>query len=474
MHLSQLLAGLSYKLYGNGDIDISSLSCHTASVTRGCMFFCIKGANVDGNNLLMKAVGDGAVVVVSDHKLPTAVTQVVVNDVRLTMALVSKAFYNNCVDSLHVVSVVGTNGKTSSTYIMEGIFSRAGFNTGIIGSNGVFINGKHYSSMLTTPDPIDMHYWLYQMYLNHVQYVFVEMSAHAIHYNKHAGIVADIAVFTNCSQDHLDFFGDMDSYASTKMRYFCQQYANNAVVNIDDHIGKAIADSGKLPCVTYGCGDNADIYATDYSDNAEGMSFQLHIDDSYTVSSQLHAKFSVYNTMCAISVAKLVGIDMNTILGAVADIASIEGRNNTIMRSDNVRIVVDFAHTPDGIDNILRYLSESTEGRLIVVFGCGGNRDKFKRPLMAEAVSRYAYYAIVTNDNPRHESPLGIVGDITPSISCPYCVVLNRSQATQHALAMAQCGDTIAILGKGAEKFQEIKGRKYPYNDIEVVQKLIR
>lgn len=474
MHLSQLLAGLCYTLHGNGDIDIGSLACHTANVHGGCMFFCIKGANVDGNQLVSKAVGDGAVVVVCDHILPTAITQVVVNDVRLTMALVAKAFYNNCVDSLHVVSVVGTNGKTSCTYIMEGIFSRAGYNTGIIGSNGVFINGKHYSSTLTTPDPIDMHYWLYQMYLNHVQYVFVEISAHAIYYNKHTGIVADMAVFTNCSQDHLDFFGDMDSYSSTKMRYFCQHYANNAVVNIDDKIGRAIADSSNIPCFSYGCSDSADIYATNYCESIHGMSYTLHMGQQYTVNSQLHAQFNVYNTLCAISVARLVGIDMPVILDAIADIASVEGRNNTIVRSDNVNIVVDFAHTPDGIDNILGYLRTVTDGNLIVVFGCGGNRDKFKRPLMAEAVSRYADYAIVTNDNPRHESPLGIVGDITPSISCNYCVLLNRSQATQHALAMAKCGDTIAILGKGAEKYQEIKGRKYPYNDIEVVQKLIR
>ncbi len=474
MHLSQLLAGLSYQLVGNGDIEVGSLACHTANVCNGCMFFCIKGNNVDGNSLLSKVVGDGAVVVVCDHILPSAVTQVIVSDVRLSMALIAKAYYHNCADSLHIVSVVGTNGKTSSTYIMEGIFAKAGYNTGIIGSNGVFVCGKHYGSMLTTPDPIELHYWLYQMYLNHVQYVFVEISAHAIHYSKHVGIVADMAVFTNFSQDHLDFFGDMDRYSSTKKSYFCQQYAHNAVVNVDDTVGRQIFDSANIPCVGYGC-NGGEITATQYSENAQGMSYMLHIGkQSYHVSSMLHAKFNVYNTLCAISVAMLVGIDIDTILSAVAGIASVEGRNYTIMRSDDVRVVVDFAHTPDGIVNILSYLKDSTAGSLIVVFGCGGNRDKFKRPLMAGAVCKYADYAIVTNDNPRYESPLGIVGDIIEMLDCPYCVMLNRSQATQHALSLAKCGDTVAILGKGAERYQEIKGRKYPYSDIEVVQKLIR
>lgn len=475
MHLGELLQGLSYTVIGNADVEVESLACHTADVKQGCMFFCIKGLQIDGHQLFRKAVGDGAVVLVVDHVLDTKVTQVVVEDVRQVMAQCAKRFYDNVCDKMRIVCVVGTNGKTSTTYLLDAIFGKAGYNTAVIGSNGVFINGQHHDSALTTPDPIQLHKWLYQAYLNKVQYVFMELSAHAIALRKNSGIVAEVTAFTNFTQDHLDFFGDMESYCSTKKSVFCEQYTKAEVINFDDKVGKELINESNLPTITYGIDSNAFVNATDVLSTDNGISYTLSIgENKAVVKYALKGKFNVYNTLCATAIAYHFGIDIDTIVNGISQVDSIDGRNMTIMRNDGVRIVVDFAHTPDGLENILSYLKSVTQGNLIAVFGCGGNRDKYKRPLMAEKVSKWCNFAIITNDNPRYESPQSIAEEIATAMSINYKVVLNRSQATQIALDIAQSGDTVAILGKGAECYQEIKGKKYPYSDIDVVMRLIR
>jgi len=473
MQLSQLLMGLNYTLQGNGDVEVEALSCDTSTVRPGAMFFCLKGDNYDGHDFFRKALGDGATVVVCQHKLDTKATQVVVDDTRAFMSLVAKRFFHNAVDKLKVICVVGTNGKTSTTYLLDAIFNKAGYNTGVIGSNGVFINGHRYESKLTTPDPIELNYWFYQMYLNKVHFVFMELSAHAIYYKKMFGIVSDLTIFTNFSQDHLDFFCDMKHYGQTKKSYFCKQSTKIAVVNNDDELGKEIAAQTNLPLVTYGC-NKADVVATDVQIKTDGISYLLDLyGEKAKVDYSLCGKFNVYNTLAASTVAKLYGIGIDKIVKGLQEVSYIEGRNETMFRQDGMRIVVDFAHTPDGIVNILSYLKSTCRGNLIVVFGCGGNRDKFKRPLMAKAVSQFADFAVVTNDNPRFESPSSIANDVVAGLSCSYKVVLNRSQATQFALSVAKVDDTVAILGKGAEKYQEIKGRKYPYCDVDVVHKML-
>lgn len=473
MHLSQLLMGLNYTLVGNGDVKVTSLACDTSKVKQGAMYFCLKGDSFDGHDFFRKALGDGASVIVCQRQLDTKATQIVVDDTRAFMSLVAKRFYHNAVDKLKVICVVGTNGKTSTTYLLDAIFNKAGYNTGVIGSNGVFINGHRYDSKLTTPDPIELNYWFYQMYLNKVHFVFMELSAHAIYYKKMYGIVSDLTVFTNFSQDHLDFFADMEQYKQTKKSHFGKYSTKIAVVNCDDSVGREIMQETNLPLVTYGCG-SADVSASQIQIRHDGISYLLDLyGEKSLVNYSLCGKFNVYNTLAASTVAKLFGISVDNIVEGLSEVKFVEGRNETMFRNDGMRIVVDFAHTPDGIVNILSYLKSTCKGNLIVVFGCGGNRDKFKRPLMAQAVSKFADFAVVTNDNPRFEAPTSIVDDLLPGMTCQYKVILNRSQATEFALSVAKVDDTVAILGKGAEKFQEIKGRKYPYCDVDVVHKII-
>lgn len=473
MHLQQLLNGLCYEIRGDGFADVTSLACDTRQVKSGCMFFCLRGANVDGHALFRKVVGDGAVAIVCDHPLDTEITQVIVKDTREFMSLVAKNFYHNAIDKMKLIAVVGTNGKTSTTYLIESVLNCAGYNTGVIGSNGVFINGQHHDSILTTPDPIQLHSWFYQMYLNKVHFVVMEVSAHAIAFKKMAGVKADLTVFTNFSQDHLDFFSDMRQYADVKKSFFNRRYTATAVVNADDKLGQEIIADCDLPIVTYGTG-NADVTATNIRCD-DGISYSLNMyGENAEVSYPLRGMFNVYNTLAAGCAVRMFGIKVDKIIEGISGVTCIDGRNETFIRSDGVRVVVDFAHTPDGIRNILTYLKSQCTGSLIVVFGCGGNRDKFKRPLMGQTVSEFADFAVITNDNPRFESPGAIVRDIKGGMRCPYKVVLNRSQATEFALLIAKSGDIVAVLGKGAERFQDIKGRKYPYSDVDVVNNLLK
>lgn len=473
MYLQELLNGVCCKIVGNGNPNISSLSCDTSTVQSGCMFFCLKGRKFDGHNFFRKVIGDGCVALVCEKQLDTKALQVIVSDTRSAMAQIAKNFYDSCVDRLKIISIVGTNGKTSTSYILESILSEAGFNTAVIGTNGIFFNGQKHDSLLTTPDPITLHYWFKQMYLNKVQVVIMEASAHAIALRKLQGIRSDFAIFTNFSQDHLDFFDTMEKYANVKMSFFCEENVKNAVVNIDDEIGMKIAEA--FPnVVTYSLTKKADGVAKDLSLLADSTTFQVEVfRQTAEVTTHLAGKFNVYNILAALTCAAAIGVDVDTAIEGIKEIYYINGRNEIIMRSDGMRVVVDFAHTPDGVENILRYLKSTTKGNLIVVFGCGGNRDKFKRPLIAEKVSQYADFAVLTNDNPRFEDPRAIAQDVISRLSCPYKLLLNRSQATEFALSAAKSDDTVAVLGKGAEMYQEIKGKKFPYSDVDVVKSLL-
>ena len=473
MYLQQILNGVSFQTVGEGNPEITSLSCDTSTVKQGCLFFCLKGTKYDGHDFFRKAIGDGAVAIVCEKPLETQALQIVVEDVRSVMCIAAKNFYDNCVDRLKIISIVGTNGKTSTSYVLEAILTKAGYKTAVIGTNGVFFNGQRHSSALTTPDPIELHYWFRQMYLNKVNVVIMEVSAHAIALRKMRGICSEVAIFTNFSQDHLDFFRTMDNYAKAKKSFFVPEYVKNVVTNVDDELGKEIVTL--LPSATYSVMGQADATATDVKIGKEKSVYHAELfGQSALITTRLAGIFNVYNTLAAATCASVLGVDVDTIVSAIEEVRCVSGRNETIIRSDGARIVVDFAHTPDGIQNILTFLKRTTEGKLIVVFGCGGNRDKFKRPLMAEKVSEYADFAVLTNDNPRFEDPKLIAQDVSERLTCRYKVVLNRSQATEYALSIATGADTVAILGKGAEEYQEIKGRKFPYSDVEVVRNLLR
>lgn len=472
MFIQQIINGLKCQVIGNDNPDVTSLSCDTSTVCAGSLFFCLKGQQYDGHNFFRKVIGDGAVAIVTEKRLDTSLLQIVVPNCRVAMAVCAKNFYQHCADKMRLIAIVGTNGKTSTSYILQNILQKSGTNTAVVGTNGVFFNNQHLACNLTTPDPILLHKLFKQMYQNNVQTVVMEVSAHAIALQKIYGLHFDVAIFTNFSQDHLDFFQTMEKYSQTKSSFFTADNVTNAVVNVDDTLGKKIYN--QIQSVSYGMGENCDCYLQNVQQLDGYTQFQISLfGNRAVIKTKLCGKFNLYNVLSACSCASLLGVPLNAIVDAVQEVEFIDGRNQTLMRNDGAKIVIDFAHTPDGINNILSYLKSVTQGQLIVVFGCGGNRDKFKRPLMAEVVSKYADFAIVTNDNPRFEDPKVIADDITTRLSCKHKVILNRSQATEFALSLASCGDTVAILGKGAEKYQEIRNRKIPYSDLEIVTRLL-
>ena len=459
-------------MLGVDNPNVTSLACDTSSVKPGCLFFCLKGQQYDGHDFFRKVIGDGAVAIVTERKLDTSLLQIIVPNCRIAMSVCAKNFYEHCADKMRLLAIVGTNGKTSTSYILQNILQKSGTNTAVIGTNGVFFNNQHIVCNLTTPDPILLHKLFRQMYQNNVKTVVMGVSAHAIALYKVFGLHFDVAIFTNFSQDHLDFFHTMERYAEVKRTFFCGDNISNAVVNVDDSLGKQIYK--QVPSVSFGMDTNCDCFAYNVQDDGDYTKFEMSLfGKNAVVKTKLAGKFNVYNILSASATASLLGVPTSVILNAVNEVEHIDGRNQTLMRSDGAKIVIDFAHTPDGVNNILSYLKSVTTGQLIVLFGCGGNRDKFKRPLMAEVVSEYADFAIVTNDNPRFEDPKVIADDIVARLSCKYKVVLNRSQATEFALSLASCADTVAILGKGAERYQEIKNKKIPYSDLDVVTRLL-
>lgn len=480
MQLSELLSGINYiDVKGNTDLNISSLSCDSRRVKKDGLFFCLEGTQTDGHIFAHKAVADGAVALVCGRDVNLAddsVCRIIVSDTRAVMSKMAKTFFHSACDLLNIISVVGTNGKTSTTYLLDAILKETGEKTAVIGSNGVWIGERRIKSALTTPDPIDLHELFYKIHLNKIRYVIMEVSAHAIALKKMEGVTSDIAVFTNLSQDHLDFFKNMQTYAAVKESFFDKKYVRVGVINADDELGMKILKNADLSMISYGCENPADVFASDFEGSEKGISYTLGLcGETKRVSYSLKGKFNMYNTLAASAAARLYGIKADVIAQGISKVKSIDGRNETFFMKSGARVVVDFAHTPDGVENILSYMSSTGKkgGRLIVVFGCGGGRDKFKRPLMGKAVAKYADLAIVTDDNPRFEDSFSIFRDIVAGLKENYEIIQNREDAIFHALNQAGAADTVAILGKGAERYQEIKGRKYPFYDIEVVHRFL-
>lgn len=475
MRLCELIADLPVvAIHGDAEKNVNYLSCRADNIKNNTMFFCLRGKNIDGHIFAQKVALEGAGVIVVEKKLMLSaeVTQVVVRDVRLFMSLCAKNFYGSPSDKLKIIGITGTNGKTTTTYILKSIFESCGYSVGVIGTNGVVIDKKRYANQLTTPDPIELYEWLYKMYLNGIEYVLMEVSAHAIFFNKIEGITFEVGVFTNFSRDHLDFFKDMEEYGEVKMRFFNRKYCKVGVVNGDDILGEKIMQQSKLPIVTYGICSPTDIFAIDEKVDLDGISYTINLcDEVARVEYSLKGRFNVYNTLCASAVARILGINIGQIAQGISSIDYIEGRSEIYYLKNGCRVVVDFAHTPEGFANILSYLKTTTTGKLVCVFGCGGNRDKFKRPLIGVEVSKYCDFAFITNDNPRYENPQSIIKDILYGISIPYEVIESREIAILQAIDYAKETDTIAILGKGAEKFQEQNGRRYPFSDVDVVKK---
>ncbi|MCD8308501.1 MAG: UDP-N-acetylmuramoyl-L-alanyl-D-glutamate--2,6-diaminopimelate ligase [Clostridia bacterium] len=458
------------------DVEISGLCTDSSKVNQGDLFFCYEGERFDSHCCAEQAAKSGAAAIVCERKLDCPLPQVIVKDGRAAVARAARAFYGNADEKLKIVAVTGTNGKTTTTFMLAEIFKANGNSTGIIGTLGIIYGNKHIAPELTTPDPIYLHSVFKDMAESGVEYVFMEVSAHALYFDKIAGITFAAGIFTNCTQDHLDFFSSMKEYSECKKLLFKGGRCKLSVLNSDDALGREISRFAPDP-VMYGLKNPADIFAVDICDGISGISFVINIyDELYDIKLNLPAEHNVYNAMAAAACASEMGVDIGVIAKGLYNLKKVDGRLELAGRYNGGDIFVDFAHTPDGLEKSLQALKKLCKGRLYCLFGCGGNRDKSKRPIMGEVAAKYADFCIITSDNPRFEDPYEIITQIEEGLrpsGKSYVTVTDRQTATEYAVKLLKEGDILLVAGKGGENYQEIMGIKHSYNDNTVIKNII-
>ncbi len=464
---------------GEWEREISVLSVDSRKRIKNGLFFCIKGENTDSHLLAEEAVEKGAVAVVTERRLSVNVPQILVKDTRKTLAQLSSVFYGEPSKRLKVIGITGTNGKTTTSYMLSSIFKAAGKSVGVIGTLGVRYGRKSYSSDLTTPDPIALQSTLADMLMCGVEYAIMEVSAHALYYNKTAGVEFAACIFTNLTQDHLDFFENMSAYKSAKEELFLPKNCPIAVLNGDDEAGREFGKRRDESVKThyYGLQTPCDAFAIVTDENLYGSECLLNIDDKLSrISLSMVGRHNIYNALAAATCACALGVSVHALSAGLTEIQGVDGRLEHAGNYRGGEIFVDFAHTPDGLGKSLDALRPHCKGRLITLFGCGGNRDKSKRPLMGEVVAKKSDFAVLTSDNPRYEDPLDIISGIEKGyrrFSVRYVVVPDRKRAIEYALEFLKKGDILLVAGKGGEDYQEVMGIKYPFNDQDIIEKLL-
>jgi UDP-N-acetylmuramoyl-L-alanyl-D-glutamate--2,6-diaminopimelate ligase len=442
-------------------------------VRPGALFFCVPGANVDGHALAVDALGAGAVALVVERWLDLDAAQVLVGSTRAAMGPVSAFVFGDPAASMTLVGVTGTNGKTTVTYVLESVFRRAGLAPGVIGTTGARIDGTPVALARTTPEAPDLQRLLARMRAEGVRAVAMEVSSHALAYKRVGGIVFDAAMFTNLSQDHLDFHPSMEEYFAAKASLFAPGRARRGVLNADDPWGRRLREAASIPVTTFAVDADAEVRAEDVRVDARGIGFTV---DGTAVRSELRGAFNVSNCVGAFAVARAVGIDDDVTAAGIGEVTGVPGRMEPVDVGQPFLVVVDYAHTPDSIHSVLRGARPLAAGRVIVVFGCGGDRDRAKRSLMGAAATTEADLSILTSDNPRSEDPLAIIDEIEVGArtgSGAYRVEPDRRRAIALAVDTARPGDVVVIAGKGHETEQEIGDTRVPFDDREVAREAL-
>lgn len=469
MNLKNILEDVKV-LYARGieNIDIKDISISTNDIKKDSLFICLKGQSYDGHKFKDEAIKKGVIAfVVEEYDNDCQVPQILVPSTREALSYISKNFYKPK-KMPKIIGITGTNGKTTTTFMLNSILKSAGKNVGVIGTEGIFFNGNKIVLNMTTPDPIELFKYIKEMADVGVEYVVMEVSAHAIYYNKINALDFYAKALTNITEDHLDFFETMDRYLQTKIDYMNSGDCIK-VVNIDDECGYRIYEEMK-EVYTYGLYDGADIFAYDLSDDCSSYVVNL-FNKQVEIETQVLGKYNVENSLCAISLATLLGVNDKYIKEGIESFTSVDGRMN-IYKKDNKLAIIDFAHTPDAIEKLLTTIRPFTKGKLICLFGCGGNRDANKRSIMGNISSRLSDFVYITSDNPRFEDAGEIAKMIESGISQKnYTKILNRKQAIESAILNMCDGDVLLLCGKGAENYMDIKGEKYPYSDKEELLK---
>lgn len=477
MLLSQLLAGTDAVWHKEQDMDVSGVAYNSQKVCEGGVFVCIKGYSTDGHRFIPDALARGAAaVVVEDVDADTgAAVKICVGDARKALAELGANWYGHPADELKIVGVTGTNGKTTVTSLMKQILEFSGKKVGLIGTNGNMIGSELLPSERTTPESFDLQGLLRQMADGGAEYVVMEVSSHSLVLSRVYGIPFAVGVFTNLTQDHLDFHKTMDRYLEAKKMLFPMCAA--AVINADDEAGRIIEAECVCPAATYSMEQPSDYRAENVRISARGILFDLENDGkTYAARLGIPGKFSVYNAMAATAACISLGFPPDEVIAALTLAEGVKGRAETVYTNTDYTVMIDYAHTPDGLENIISTVREFAKGRVITLFGCGGDRDSAKRPLMGEIAGRLSDYCIITSDNPRTEDPMDIIKQIEAGMKqtdCAYITIENRREAIRHALMTAKTGDCVILAGKGHETYQVIGKEKRHFDEREVVKEIL-
>jgi len=473
MKLSHLIDGLKVNtVTGSLDAEVTGLCMDSRKLKAGDMFVAIKGAGFDGRDYVEDAVGAGASCVLMEGSggAPAfAVPCVMVKSARAALAHVSSTFNEHPSGQLQVLGVTGTNGKTTTAYLARAMLRAAGHSVGMIGTISYVIGEESTPAPFTTPEAPEFQGLLRNMLDSGCGYVVSEVSSHALVQMRVDGTRFRVAVFTNLTRDHLDFHKDMRSYFEAKKRLFTELLDGASIVNVDDTYGAELASALKGNVLTFGVETEADIMARDISNTREGLSFDLVSDrGSIRIESSLVGMFNVYNILSAAGACLALGVEGHHIAAGVKHMEPVEGRFRRVEAGQDFLCIVDFAHTEDALERLIMTAREFTEGRVITLFGCGGDRDRSKRPAMGEAATRLSDFTLITSDNPRGEDPMEIInGILTGVVGDAYEVVSDRGEAIRRAVAFARKGDTVIIAGKGHETYQEIKGVRQDFSDVD-------
>jgi UDP-N-acetylmuramoyl-L-alanyl-D-glutamate--2,6-diaminopimelate ligase len=454
------------EVLGDASTTVADVSLDSRDVPERSLFCCVPGAEDDGHLHAAEAIGKGAVAVLVERRLDVDVPQLLVPSVRHAMGVAAAEVFAHPAESMIVVGVTGTNGKTTVTHLVEAIARHAGRRTGLIGTTGARVDGQAVAVGLTTPEAPALHRLLARMRDAGVETVSMEISSHALAQHRVGGLVVDVAVFTNLSQDHLDFHPSMDAYFEAKAALFTPAAARRAVVVIDDGWGRQLARRATIPVTTIAVDtEGADVRATDVIADAAGIAFRVAGVD---VRAPLLGRFNVENALVAIVASQQIGVDLTTAAAALAAAPGVPGRMEAVDAGQEFLVMVDYAHTPDSILGVLRAARPLTTGRVILVFGCGGDRDRAKRSAMGRTATANADLTVLTNDNPRSEDPLAILAAVERGAregGGAYLVEPDRRLAIRRALADAAPGDVVVIAGKGHEAEQETAGLRVAFDD---------
>jgi len=442
------------------------------AVAPGCLFFCIPGAVSDGHDFALDAVSAGAAALVVERSLDVEVPQVIVPSVREAIGPMAAELFGHPGASMRLVGVTGTNGKTTSTYLLEAVFRAVGWTPGVIGTTGLRIDGQAGPLAHTTPEAPDLQRLLARMRAAGVDAVAMEISSHALAQHRTDGVVADVVLFTNLSRDHLDFHPSMDAYFEAKATLFTPSHARRGVLNADDAWARRLLVDPAIPLRTFAVDHEADLRAHGVEVRADGIAFEV---DGVAVRSALRGRFNVENCLGAVAVAAALDIPIVEAARAVASVPLVPGRMEPVETGQGFAVVVDYAHTPDSILHVLRGARALAAGRVIVVFGCGGDRDRDKRPIMGRTAAAEADLAVVTSDNPRSEDPEAIIAQIVAGMPThsSYRVEPDRRAAIAVAVGEARPGDIVVIAGKGHETYQEVRGAVVPFDDRAVAREAL-